>query len=269
MTTTIADAARSHTFGRSRPFQIGVEEELFLADPRTLQVVHRADEVLARRRFARGKVLGEICDGMIELVTPPCPSPGQARRHLGDLRRKVLAGGDVVLLGTGVHPTTPFAAVVPRRGRYYEEILEASGDLLRQTAYCGVHVHVGLPDPETAVTALNGMRKWVPLLQALSANSPFWHDRDSGLASARSARCAGMPRTGLPRRFADWADYAATVDDLCRVGELPGPSAIWWDVRLQPRLGTLEVRCLDAQSSLAELGSLVALVQGLVRHEAT
>jgi carboxylate-amine ligase len=108
----------------------------------------------------------------------------------------------------------------------------------------------------------------VPVLQAISANSPYWYGRDSGLASSRAVICHSVPRTRLPGPFHDWADYEQTVDDLVRAGELDGAGSIWWDVRLHPGHGTLEVRLADAQSSLADVEGLVALIHGIAQHEA-
>jgi glutamate---cysteine ligase / carboxylate-amine ligase len=113
------------------------------------------------------------------------------------------------------------------------------------------------------------MRKWMPLLQALSANSPYWYGRDSGLASARSVICNSFPRAGIPPEFEAYADFAMTVEDLRALGECPDYSFLWWDVRPHPRLGTLEIRILDAQSSLDDLAALIALVHCLAVHEAT
>jgi carboxylate-amine ligase len=113
------------------------------------------------------------------------------------------------------------------------------------------------------------MRKWMPLLQALSANSPYWYGRDSGLASARSVICNSFPRAGTPPAFADYADFVMTVEDLRALGECPDYSFLWWDVRPHPRLGTLEIRILDAQSSLEDLAGLIALVHCLAVHEAS
>jgi glutamate---cysteine ligase / carboxylate-amine ligase len=264
-----APPAKSHGFGASTPFRVGVEEELFLVDPHSLRDAGPIDGLLDGRPASVGAVLGEICDGVVELVTPVCDSAAGACAALRELRAGVLASGAGTLLGVGVHPTADFGDVCHRRGARYDAISASTRSLLRQSAYCGVHIHVGLPDPETAITAYNGMRKWVPLLQALSANSPFWHGHDSGLASTRTVLCHSVPRTGLPRAFRDWADYEETVDELLAAADLRDEGAIWWDLRPHPRLGTLEVRVLDAQSSLADLEALVALVHCLVVHEAT
>jgi glutamate---cysteine ligase / carboxylate-amine ligase len=128
-----------------------------------------------------------------------------------------------------------------------------------------LHVHVGIPDPEDAIRVLNRLRGSVPLLIALAANSPFSQGRDSGFASVRTVIFQGFPRTGTARRFSCYADYVAAVDSLIASGAIPDPSFLWWDVRLQPALGTVEVRVMDAQITIADSAALVALVQALAR----
>ena len=168
-----------------------------------------------------------------------------------------------------MHPLGRGRRVAPAPGPRHEQIAVSLGPLLHQTPHCGVSVHVSMPDGETAVRACNGMRAWIPLLQALGANSPYWYGRDSGLASTRAMICNSLPRAGIPRAFADYADYAATVQELRFLGECPDPSFVWWDVRPNPERGTLEIRALDAQSSLEDLTALVALAHCLAVHEAT
>jgi glutamate---cysteine ligase / carboxylate-amine ligase len=204
MTVRLAeDTLFSHRFGATAPFRVGVEEELFLVDPSGRRIRCCTDEVLSGRstRFTRGRVMGEMCDGVVELATPVCASADEAMGALCALRRDVLARDCAVLMGAGMHPVAPFGEVVHRAGEHYDAVAEDVRGLLRQSVVCGVHVHVGMPDPETAVTTFNGMRKWVPVLQALGANSPFWHGQDSGLQSCRTARFHMIPRTGLPRAF--------------------------------------------------------------------
>ncbi len=116
--------------------------------------------------------------------------------------------------------------------------------------------------------AINRMRAHLPLLLALSANSPFWQGRDTGLASVRTPLFQAFPRVGIPRAFARYADYVETIDLLLRCEAFPEPTFLWWDVRLQPRFGTIEVRVMDAQTRVADTAALVALVQCLVRLEA-
>ena len=122
-------------------------------------------------------------------------------------------------------------------------------------------------DPEAAIELANSMRGHLPLLLALSANSPFWQGRDTGLASARTPLFQAFPRVGIPRAFASYADYVSTVDLLIRCGAFPEPTFLWWDVRPQPRFGTVEVRIMDAQTTICDTAALAALVQSIARLE--
>jgi carboxylate-amine ligase len=254
-------------FHASPGFSLGVEEELLLATPGSLRPSGGADAALAALVPEAGSIAGEVNDGVIELRTPVCGTAAEAAGVLRPLRGQARAR--VPLLGAGVHPLGRFGDVRLREGERYELISGTMRALMRQTPHCGVHVHVGMPDAETMIRACNGMREWIPLLQALSANSPFWYGRDSGLASARWVICNSFPRAGIPRAFADYDDFAATVAQLESLGECPDYTYLWWDVRPHPRLGTLEIRALDAQSSLEDLTALVALVHCLAVHEAS
>ncbi|MEA2383697.1 MAG: glutamate---cysteine ligase / carboxylate-amine ligase [Solirubrobacteraceae bacterium] len=222
MTLRLAeDTLFSDRFGTGAPFRVGVEEELFLLDHHAHALSPCTDELLGalRRPLAAGGVLGELCDGVIELATPPCASADEVIAALRALRATVLATGRARLLGAGLHPATPFGDVHHRDGRHYDAVGHDTRGTLRQAIFCGVHVHVAMPDAETAITAFNGMRKWLPLLQALAANSPFWHGQDSGLASARTVRIHDVPRSGTLRAFRDWPDYRDTMRELVRLAE--------------------------------------------------
>jgi carboxylate-amine ligase len=254
-------------FSPCSAFTLGVEEELLMVTPGSLRLRTGADAVLAAVTPDVGSIAGEVNDGVLELVTPVCGTVGETVEILGGLRGEV--GRAVRLLGAGVHPLGRFGDARHRAGTRYELIADTMRAVMRQTPHCGVHVHVGMPDGDSAIRACNGMRAWLPLLQALSANSPYWYGRDSGLASARSVICNSFPRAGIPREFEDYADFAMTVEDLRALGECPDYSFLWWDVRPHPRLGTLEIRIMDAQSSLQDLAALIALVHCLAVHEAT
>jgi glutamate---cysteine ligase / carboxylate-amine ligase len=254
-------------FQPSSAFSVGAEEELLMVAPASLRPWGGTDAVLPALNPSVGTITGEVSDGVLELITPVRDSAGEVVDVLEGLRAE--AGRVVSLLGAGVHPLARFGDVTLRAGERYALISETMRGVMRQTPHCGVHVHVGMPDAATVIRACNGMRKWMPLLQALSANSPYWYGRDSGLASARSVICNSFPRAGIPPEFEDYADFAMTVEDLRALGECPDYSFLWWDVRPHPRLGTLEIRILDAQSSLDDLAGLIALVHGLAVHEAT
>jgi glutamate---cysteine ligase / carboxylate-amine ligase len=135
--------------------------------------------------------------------------------------------------------------------------------LLERTPTCAVHVHVGMPDPETAIAVCNRLRAHLPLLQALAAHSPYWHGRHAGFATARAQLFRGFPRAVIPRAFAGWEDYVTAVSTWVAAGALPDYTYLWWDIRPHPRLGTVEVRAMDAQSRLGTVAGLAALVHAL------
>jgi carboxylate-amine ligase len=170
---------------------------------------------------------------------------------------------------SGTHPFAQWSEIEVSPGARYRSIYDSMRELARREPTFGLHVHVAVPDAESAVCALRGMRVHVPLLLALAANSPFWQGRDTGLASARVPIFDTFPRVGIPRRFGSYAEYVEAVDVLLRCDAFPEPTFLWWDVRLQPKLGTIELRIMDAQTRVADNAALAALVQCAVRLEAT
>jgi carboxylate-amine ligase len=254
-------------FNRSNAFSLAVEEELLLVHPVSLRPLGGTDALLARARPPVHQVTGGIHDGVLALRPAPVRRAGDAVDALAALRAELAAFAP--LLAAGVHPLGRVGESQVRPGARHEAVADSLGPLLHQTPHCGVAVHVSMPDGETAVRACNGLRAWIPLLLALGANSPYWYGRDSGMASTRAIICNSFPRAGIPRAFADYADYTATLEELCFLGECPDPSFAWWDVRPNPERGTLEIRVLDAQSSLEDLTALVALAHCLAVHEAT
>ena len=167
----------------------------------------------------------------------------------------------------GTHPFAVWQEIVVSAGERYQFVYGSMRELARREPTFGLHVHVAVPDPEDAIHVANRLRTHIPLLLALSVNSPFWQGRDTGLASARTPLFQAFPRVGIPRDFADYADYAESVDVLIRSGAVPEPTFLWWDVRPQPRFGTVEVRIMDAQTKLGDTAAIAALVQCIVRAE--
>jgi len=146
----------------------------------------------------------------------------------------------------------------------YQEIGGQMRGLLRRTPTCALHIHVGMPDPETAIRAFNRMREHLPALQALAAHSPYWHGIDSGFQTARAQMFRGYPRADIPRAFAGWDDYAGAMDTIVAAADVEDYTFFWWDLRPHPKLGTLEVRAMDAQARIGAVCGLAALVHGLV-----
>lgn len=263
------DATGPVRFGSGPALALGVEEELLLVGGDDLALAHEAVRVLDALELppGAGEVAPDTYAAEVELITPVCSDAAEAHGHLRALRGAVAATG-TTLLGAGLHPSAPFGEAPHHPDERYAAIAAMVRGLLRRTPTCAVHVHVGMPDAETAIRAFNGLRAHLPLLQALSANSPFWHGIDSGLASARAQMFRAYPSGELPRAFASYDDWACTVEAICRQGHAPDYTFLWWDLRLHPRLGTLEVRAMDAQAGLGAVAGLAELVHGLARHHA-
>jgi glutamate---cysteine ligase / carboxylate-amine ligase len=260
------DEEIGNAFGAGDPFSVGVEEELFLVDPVTGRQANASKAVLERLGPVDGTVERELHACQIELITDVCRSAGEAVGTLGGLRRAVVATG-AGLLGSGTHPSaTEDDAEITDKDRY-ERIRDLLGDAVA-TPVAGLHIHVGMPDAETAIRAFNGLRRHLPVLQALAANSPFRHGRDTGLASAREVTMRGWPRSGVPRAMRDYEDFCATARLLTRAADVPDYTWFWWKLRPHPRLGTVEIRALDVQASLEDAAALVALTHCLARHAA-
>ncbi len=259
-----ADDDIGDAFGSGDPFSVGVEEELFLVDPLTGRQANASAAVVARLGPVDGTVERELHACQVELITDVCRRAGEAVEMLGGLRRAVVATG-AGLLGSGTHPAAAEGEAEITDKDRYERIHELLGDAVA-TPVGGLHIHVGMPDAETAIRAFNGLRRQLPLLQALAANSPFRHGRDTGLASAREVTIRGWPRSGVPRAMRDFDDFRTAARRLTRAADVPDYTWFWWKLRPHPRLGTVEIRALDAQTSLEDTASLVALTHCLARH---
>jgi glutamate---cysteine ligase / carboxylate-amine ligase len=213
-----------------------------------------------------GTVERELHACQIELITDVCRTVDEAVSALGRMRRAVRATG-AGLLGAGTHPSAAEGAADVTDKERYERIRDLLGDAAVD-AVGGTHVHVGMPDAESAIRAFNGLRRHLPLLQALAANSPYRHGRDTGLASAREVSMRGWPRTGVPRAMRDFEDFCTSSAALARAADVPDYTWFWWKLRPHPRMGTVEVRSLDAQTSLDDLSCIVALTHCLAVYEA-
>jgi len=219
---------------------------------------------LCAGRQPDGDVTGEIFVDQVELNTTVCSDGEGLAAALGALRRSLTANG-ARPMAVGVHPDAPFGTAHMASSARYEQILTELAGLFR-TPTAALQIHVALPDTQTAMVAYRGLRNRLCLLRALSASSPFWHGQDSGLASARSAITRSYPRTTIPPALRSWGEYVSTTERIVTAAGIPDYTYVWWDLRPQPRLGTLEVRVMDTQTSLARVAGLAALIQGLTRH---
>jgi carboxylate-amine ligase len=254
------------------PWTLGLEEEVMLLEPASLAPAWRAEELLTRlpdelARHTRAETHG--C--ALELATAPHATVAAAVRELADLRAglaEAARGTGLEVAAAGMHPVAGAEETQVSPGARYQYLHASLRELARGIPTFGLHVHVAVPSPALAIRALDRMRAHVPVLLGLSANSPFRDGRDSGFASGRTPVFQSFPRSGLPRAFGDYDAYVEAIDVLVRSGAIPEPTFIWWDARLQPALGTLELRVMDAQTRVADTAALAALVQCLVRLEA-
>jgi carboxylate-amine ligase len=257
-------AESEHRFGASPPLTIGVEEELLLVDEGRRLVPDAERVIEALDPAAREAVSTEIFAAQIELKTGICGDAAAAAIELGDLRAAVRATG-VGLVGAGIHPDDGGEARLVSKPRY--DVVKEDLASLLSTPPSGLHVHVGMPDPETAVRVANAMRLRLPMLAALAANSPFRDGADSGMASARAVEVRAYPRFEMPREFRDYEEFLAVADQLVEAAGVDDYTYIWWDVRPHPKLGTVEVRGMDVQATAAANASFAALIRALAARE--
>jgi len=254
------------------PWTVGVEEEVMLLDPLTWMLASRSEEVLeALDPGIAAHTAAETHGSVVELATSPHATVAEAAAELARLRGVLAEQIEPMGLAAavaGTHPLASWEDTEVSPGARYQFLYASLRELARREPTFALHVHVAVPDECAAVRALDGVREELPTLLALSANSPFWQGRDTGLASARIPVFQAFPRTGTPRAFGTYEAYVEAVDVLIRCDAIPEPTFLWWDARLQPRLGTIEIRIMDAQTRVRDTAALVALVQCLVRREA-
>jgi carboxylate-amine ligase len=254
-----------HRFGASPPLSLGVEEELLLVDERH-ELIAASETVLESVPAAfSDRVSSEIFAEQIELKTGICHDADAVLADLTATRRAIQESG-YRLLGAGLHPAADSGEAKLVDKPRYDVVREDFGDLLR-TPPCGLHVHVGISEADTAVRIANAFRFYLPLLQALSANSPFREGVDSGNASSRSSVVRSYPRFQLPRQFQDYEEFRRVADQLIAAAGVADYTYIWWDVRPHPKLGTVEVRALDVATDVVTSSAIAALIQAIAAKE--
>jgi carboxylate-amine ligase len=261
-----------HRFGGTPQFTLGVEEEFMLLDPKTLDLVQSGEQVLAAEaggEYER-QVSPELFESELEIQTPVCASAVELDERLRAARAHVqgLAGSLGLVVGSaGTHPFSLYERQrVTGRERYLELLEELQYALRRELAF-GLHVHVAVDGPEKAIAVTRALQPHLAELVALSASSPLWRGQPTGLAASRHLVFGTLPRSGPTPVFRDWAEFCEVVARLEEAG-LEDYTRIWWDIRPHPRLGTVEVRAMDAVSPVEDAVALAAYVQALVKRYA-
>jgi len=255
-------------------YTVGVEEELMIVDGSSYALVNAIESLLEDAGAANverrdGEIKPELMESVLEIATKPCANVTEAGEQLRSLRHNVRETAAARGLTIGSAGTHPFAMWEDQRivaRPRYRDLISALRFVARQELIFGMHVHVGIDDADKAIHVANGMRVHIPVLLALSANSPFWRGDRTGLLSTRTPIFRQFPRVGMPPSYADWEDWERTVAFMVGSGVMEDYTYLWYDVRPHPNLGTVEIRVCDSQTRLEHTVALTALIQAMV-HE--
>jgi len=253
-------------FGRT--LTVGVEEELWIVDAETLQLVPAVQTLVtgSEERSLPGTMKTELHASVVELTTDVSDTAEQALERLSELRRaarEIAEQNGLVVAAAGSYPTSnPSEQEIAPLERY-RDFVEYAGPSARRQGVSGLHVHIGMPDAETCFRVMETILPWLPLVLALSANSPYFEGRETGMLSIRAEVLGLLPRNGAPPAFRDYGEWERFIERMAATGLAADYTSFWWDVRPHPRFGTLEVRSPDQATSIECTGSLVALVHAL------
>ncbi|HEY7004619.1 MAG TPA: YbdK family carboxylate-amine ligase [Gaiellaceae bacterium] len=250
-----------HSFGQSDPFTVGIEEEIFCVDRETLSPAPFPRDALDGARLKE-----ELFASVVELNTGIHPNAAAAVEQLRGLRERARAAATeagLVLAATGTWPTALPEEQPVGENPAYRRFVEYAGPSARRQYVSGLHVHVGMASPEACMAALEAVLPWLPLVLALSVNSPYVAGRETGLCSARAEILALLPRSGAPPVFDSYEDWEAFVERLVVLGLADEITRVWWDARPHPRFGTLEIRIADQPTRLEATGVLAELIAAM------
>jgi glutamate---cysteine ligase / carboxylate-amine ligase len=243
-----------------------------IVDDETLDLASAIETLLedvSGDAIAAGEVKPELMESVCEIATTPVKNTAQAGAQLRALRRTVNEAVNRRGLSIGSAGTHPFALWEDQRvvaRPRYRDLISGLQFVARQEIIFGIHVHVGLDDPDKAIHVTNGMRVHIPLLLALSGNSPFWRGDSTGLDSTRTPIFRAFPRVGIPPRYDDFADWARRIEFMMSSKVIGDYTYLWYDVRPHPNFGTVEIRCMDSQTRVEHTLAIAALIQAMVKE---
>ena len=252
------------------PFTVGIEEEYLLVDLRSRDLDNDPPHGLIEECLAQGggQVSPEFLRSQIEVGTKVCQTIPEAKEDLKRLRKTVVDVAREHGLAPIAASTHPFARTIQQKHTAKDRYVALAKEMqaaARRMLICGMHVHVGLDDNEQRIDLMNQLSYFLPHFLALSTSSPFWEGEQTGFRSFRLTIFNALPRTGLPERFASWAEYQRHIDTLIRTGLIQDTSKLWWDLRPSWRYPTLETRIMDCCTSIEDSACLAALVQSTLR----
>jgi carboxylate-amine ligase len=255
-------------FAKSEPFTLGVEVELQIVDRQTHELAPKAPQLL-HRWSGPATVQPEIFQSMIELSTGICRDADHAEADLRATATKLVPIAkslDVRFIATGTHPTARYQERKLFPADRYHGLIARNQWIARRLQIFGLHVHIGMSDPETAIAIQNELLHDLALLLAVSTSSPFWEGDATGLASSRITVFEALPTGGTPTLVHDWNEFCELVETLQRAEAITSLKDLWWDIRPSPRYGTIEIRICDGLATLRETAMIVALAQGLAKR---
>jgi carboxylate-amine ligase len=238
-----------------------------ILDAESLELVNAIEAMLEPAPM--GEIKPELMESVLEISTDPCANITEASGQLTALRRQVSETASSKGMAIGSAGTHPFAMWEDQRivaRPRYRDLISALRFVARQELIFGMHIHVGVDDPNKAIHVANGMRVHLPVLLGLSANSPFWRADLTGMASTRTPIFRAFPRVGIPPTYQDWADYERQIDFMIKARVIEDYTYLWHDVRPHPAFGTVEIRVMDSQTHVEHTLGLTALVQAMVRE---
>ena len=256
-------------FGESTPLSLGVEEEVMILDAETLEPAAAVDVLLrgAAELELPGTLKTELHASVVELTTGVCADVDEAIAALRELRAaagRIARANGLVIAAAGSHPTAMLESLPVVQEERYLQMIERLGRAARRQGVNGLHVHVGVESAERCYERLEAVLSWLPVVLALSANSPFVDGEATGMLSNRAEILTQLPRAGTPPAFGSYDGFEAWVERLVRIGVLEDYTRIWWDVRPHPHLGTLEIRIADQPTSLERTALVVRVLRDLV-----
>jgi carboxylate-amine ligase len=256
-------------FGESAPLSLGVEEEVMILDAETLEPAAAVDVLVrgAESLILPGTLKTELHAHVVELTTDICADVDEAIAALRELRAaadRIARDNGLVIAAAGAHPTAALSSLPVMQEKRYLEMIQRLGYVAERQGVNGLHVHVGVESADQCWERLEAVLPWLPVVLALSVNSPFVEGRPTGMLSNRASILAELPRGGAPPSFDGYDAWEAWVERLVRLGVMPDYTRVWWDARPHPRLGTLEIRVADQPTTLARVRLIVQLVRELV-----
>lgn len=247
---------------------IGIEEEYQIIDSETRELSSYITQILDEGAIIfRDQVKPEFMQSQVETGSHVCKNVAEARQEVVRLRRMVADtankhGRKIVAAGT--HPFSRWQDQLVTDKDRYKGLIDDLQMVAKRLLIFGMHIHIGIPDPDLRIDIMNQMAYFMPHIFALSTSSPFWLGLDSGLKSYRSVIFENLPRTGLPEYFRSYADYERFTNTLIHTNCIAEPTKIWWDIRPHPKFPTVEFRFCDCVTKVDEVIAIAALTQAVV-----